>query len=104
MDFIRKFAKDTAFKIGQHLIGLSESIPDAPPAPIVRVAVDSGHIVSVGYRASDWTLEIEYHSGRVYQYANVPAFLYEELLDTPSVGRFVNHEIKPFYPATEIKE
>ena len=103
MDFIRQFVKDITFEIGQRLIEASESIV-TPPAPIVRVPVISGHIVSVGYRVSDGTLEIEFVGSRVYRYADVPFETYMDLMDASSVGRFVNHDIKPWYVCTEMKD
>lgn len=103
MDFINKLAKDIAFKIGNHLIALSVSIP-VQPAPINRMAVISSNIKSIGYRLSDGTLEIEFLTERVYRYANVPFYIYEELMDAPSVGRYFNLFIRNRFDFEEIKE
>jgi hypothetical protein len=44
-------------------------------------------------------LELEYrNSGRVYDYLGVPPGVHDALLAAESIGRFVNHEIKPRYP------
>ena len=62
-----------------------------------RAPVDSSAITSVGYDASRQTLELEYVDGDVYQYFEVPKALRQALLDAPSIGQFVNTEIKaPF--------
>ena len=59
-----------------------------------RTPVDSSAVVSVGYDESRRTLELEYVDGDVYQYFDVPETLYRALLDAPSIGQFVNTEIK----------
>lgn len=59
-----------------------------------RARVDSSAIVSVGYDTSRRILELEYVDGDVYQYFDVPMALHQALLDAPSIGQFVNTEIK----------
>jgi hypothetical protein len=102
MDIINKFAKDIAFKIGKRLIDLSETIP-VQPAPIQRMAVISSNVKSIGYRLTDRTLEIEFLTGRIYRYADVPFYIYEELIDAPSVGRYFNLFIRNRYETEEVK-
>jgi hypothetical protein len=49
----------------------------------------------VGYDPDTEILEIEFlKDGRIYQYYNVPEFMFERLLEAPSVGVFFNAEIK----------
>ena len=62
-----------------------------------RIPVDSSNLASVGYDQESGTLEIEFHSGRVYRYTGVPRYLYEGLMQAPSKGRFFNSEIKPLF-------
>lgn len=57
--------------------------------------VNSSNIKSVGYLNNN--LLVEYHSGDVYSYHNVPISLYEKLVTADSVGRFINSEIKGKY-------
>ena len=59
-----------------------------------RTPVDSSAVISVGYDDSRQTLELEYVDGDVDQYFDVPEALYRALLDAPSIGQFVNVEIK----------
>ncbi len=59
-----------------------------------RTPVDSSAIASVGYDESRQILELEYIDGDVYRYFDVPAALHRSLLDAPSIGQFVNTEIK----------
>jgi hypothetical protein len=57
-----------------------------------RDAVVSSAVRSVGYQ--DGTLEIEFVSGRVYQYFDVPERLYQELMRATSIGTFFNERIR----------
>jgi hypothetical protein len=64
---------------------------------IVRHEVESSSIVSAGYDASTKTFDIEYVSGSVYRYADVPPQVYARFLAADSKGRFVNTVIKKRY-------
>ena len=57
---------------------------------------------SVGYSTSSRTLEVEFVSGSVYQYFDVPQPTYAGLLAAPSIGNFVNTQIKPYYEFAEV--
>ncbi len=67
-----------------------------------RRSVKSNAIRSVGYRDSDFTLEIEFCSGRIYQYSGVPRSLYEWMLRSTSQGGFFNRMIWDKYPEVEV--
>lgn len=69
---------------------------------ITRNPVQSSNVMSVGYDESSQTLEVEYKDGSVYQYYNVPASVYAELLATSSVGKFIHQYIKNAYPFARI--
>jgi len=64
---------------------------------VERVALKSRVIVSAGYDAGSSTLELEFASGRIYQYADVPPGTYEWLLRAPSKGGFVARMINGQY-------
>jgi hypothetical protein len=64
---------------------------------MVRRPVDSTSIVSVGYEPAARTLEIEFVSGGVYRYFNVPPAIYAAFLAAESKGTFVNTVVKPRY-------
>ena len=53
-----------------------------------RKPLQSRAIASAGYDAETRTLELEFTSGRVYQYADVPPGTYEWLLRAPSKGGY----------------
>ena len=43
------------------------------------------------------TLEVAFHNGTLYQYFDVPEVMFQELLHSDSVGRFLNTQIKNSY-------
>lgn len=67
-----------------------------------RNVVTSQVLRAVGYRAADQTLEIEFVSGRVYQYVGVPESLYGWLLRSPSKGGIFNRMIRDKYPEVDV--
>ena len=67
-----------------------------------RTPVSSSNVGSVGYEAGSMTLEVEYLSGSVYQYFDVPEYEYDGLMSAESVGRYVNQNIKPNYRCARI--
>ena len=64
-----------------------------------RTAVESTTMRSVGYDSGEQVLEIEFTSGVVYQYLEVPAAVFEELMNAESKGRYFNQEIRDDYTA-----
>ena len=67
-----------------------------------RRPVESSSIRSIGYDVASRTLELEYASGDVYRYFDVPQPTYAGLLAAPSIGAYVNQEIKPYYEFAEV--
>ena len=68
-----------------------------------RKAVDSSAVVSVGYDRKSKTLEIEFPSGHVYQYFDVPADEHKALLNADSLGQYFNAEIKDCYSCVQVR-
>jgi hypothetical protein len=62
-----------------------------------RIPVSSSNISSVGFDAATQTLEIEFTSGNIYQYFDVPVTVYEELMHAESKGKFLSTQIKGVY-------
>lgn len=67
-----------------------------------RRPVQSSSIKTIGYDLPTGTLELEYVSGDVYRYYDVPQPVYAGLLAAPSIGKFVNTQIKPCYEFKEV--
>ena len=64
--------------------------------------VSSSTVVSIGYDARTRTLEIEFGSGRVYQYYEVPDRMHAEIMQAPSKGRFFNTYIRNAYAFSRV--
>lgn len=62
-----------------------------------REPVESSDLSSVGYDLSTKTLEIEFNSGGVYQYFDVPENTHYELMSAPSKGKYFHKFIKNVY-------
>lgn len=63
-----------------------------------RSHVSSTAIASVGYDDRSSVLEVEFASGAVYDYLNVPKKVYHALLKAPSKGSFVSRRVRDRYP------
>lgn len=59
-----------------------------------RKPVESSAISSVGYDPGLEVLEVEFRSGAVYDYFDVPRPVYESLMKASSKGRFVSRRIR----------
>lgn len=67
-----------------------------------RERVKSSVIRSVGYDAKRGTLEVEFHTGRTYQYLKVPPEEVTTLLTSDSIGGHFNQVIRRRYRSREI--
>jgi hypothetical protein len=59
--------------------------------------VDSSAVDRVEHDPKTGALSIWYKDGDRYTYAGVPGAKYAALLAAPSIGAYVNAEIKPFH-------
>jgi hypothetical protein len=59
--------------------------------------VASSTISALGYDDALSTLEVHFTSGAVYQYFDVPRQVYDDLVNSPSKGQYLNVNIKNFY-------
>ena len=57
---------------------------------MAKDTVASSNVVAIGYDRPTGTLEVEFLKGAVYQYYGVPEHMYNEIMSTPSKGRFLN--------------
>ena len=67
-----------------------------------RIAVESSSVRAVGYDPATFELEITFRNGLRYRYQQVPVAAYRLLLQAPSIGEFVNKQIKPRFEAKKI--
>lgn len=67
-----------------------------------RDPVASSNIASIGYDEPSQTLEVEFMNGTIYQYYNVGVALYEQLMQAPSKGVYLNTYIRNAYPFSRV--
>jgi len=66
-----------------------------------RTYVDSSMIISIGYE--DSILEIEFKSnGQVWQYFEVPEYVYHEMISSDSQGKYFHRNIKGQYAEARV--
>jgi hypothetical protein len=62
-----------------------------------REPVESTTVRSVGYESHSKVLEIEFQSGEIYQYLDVPEAVHRKFRRAGSKGRYFNDEIRDDY-------
>jgi hypothetical protein len=66
------------------------------------IYVDSSNIEAIGYNSDAQELHIQFLSGATYVYYGVPEHIYEEIMDAPSRGSYLNRVIKGVYKYAKI--
>ncbi|AFY32362.1 KTSC domain-containing protein [Calothrix sp. PCC 7507] len=72
--------------------------------PIAMLPVSSSMATAIGYDSDEHILQVEFHSGAVYQYSGVDLDTWEDLHASDSIGRFFNHEIKGRFESERIDD
>ena len=67
-----------------------------------RESVQSSMIASLGYRADTSTLEVEFNSGAVWQYYDVPESIYYDMMNSGSLGKFFHANIRGQYREVQV--
>lgn len=68
-----------------------------------RTPVRSSNIRSVGYDPAARTLEVQFHSGGIYQYSGVPEAVYQGFMRAASKGSYFHDHIKGRYPDRQVR-
>jgi hypothetical protein len=89
---------------GRSLPPLERTVRICDGLLVERQPVQSGALASVGYDAEAEALEIEFRSGRVYRYEQVPASVHDWLLRAPNKGIFVTRQIVGRYPERSLPD
>jgi hypothetical protein len=66
-----------------------------------RRPVTSSNVASIGWDQD--VLEVEFKSGHLYEYHDVPESVYQACLGADSIGRFVRDEVSGKYQSTRVK-
>lgn len=67
-----------------------------------RTPVSSSNVASIGYDVAAQVLEVEFKTGAVYAYDQVPAEIHADLMAAASVGQVLNSKVKPNYPFRKV--
>ncbi len=59
--------------------------------------VESSNIEAIGYDDTTQELHVQFLSGGYYIYKDVPRGIFDDLMNAPSKGSFLNREIKGIY-------
>ncbi len=70
---------------------------------MTRTPVESSMLAMVGYDAEQKTLELEFNSGKVYHYYDVPLKVYRDMLKAESKGSYFRGLIDGMYRYNEVK-
>lgn len=62
---------------------------------MTRIPVNSSSIASVGYLPEKRLMEVEFVTGRLYAYEEVPEPVFRGLLEAESVGRYFSTHVRP---------
>jgi hypothetical protein len=64
--------------------------------------VESSAVTRIGYNSSSRILHVQFQSGRLYQYFDVPPDIYAELRTASSIGSYFNKVVRDNYQAAEV--
>ena len=67
-----------------------------------RAEVESSNLRSVGYDEEAHMLEIEFNNGSVYQYCSVLPHVYKALIESSSIGKYFNKNIRGDYEGVKV--
>ena len=67
------------------------------------INVDSSDLSAVGYDSITGTLTIEFNSGGIYEYYNVPQNIYDGLMNDSSKGKYFHRFIRDVYVTQKIR-
>ena len=62
-----------------------------------RDPVTSSNVADIGYDPQNLTLEVGFVNGTVYQFFDVPEWVYQEFRTAPSPGTYFHQNIKKVY-------
>lgn len=62
-----------------------------------RVPVTSSNVAEIGYDENRQILEVLFNNGSLYQYFDVPRRVFDEILQSGSIGQYLNSLVKGVY-------
>jgi hypothetical protein len=85
------------------LSGASAAEPRQISSRIARQPVHSHALAAVGYSKRLHALEVEFVSGAVYRYSNVPPQIYRDFLSATSKAQFYDANVRGHFPSVHVK-
>ena len=82
-------------------VARAPAVVENPPA---RVPLESTSLASAGYDATARLLEIEFRSGAIYRYREVPATVFAEMMKAESKGRYFAQRIRGKFSCELLRE
>lgn len=70
---------------------------------IQRQVVESTNIKSVGYFSVGRILVVEFTTGAIYQYSDVPEAVFVDMMNSKSKGKYFSAEIKGKYSSVKVE-
>ena len=61
------------------------------------IHVESSNLAAVGYNHNEAVLRIEFNNGRMYEYYDVPQYVFDDLLVAGSKGQYAHQNIYKNY-------
>lgn len=68
-----------------------------------RKRVSASKIRSIGYEAKTQTLEVEFASGAIWQYARVSPEVHRRLMNAPSIGSYFEDNIEESFTGMRVR-
>jgi hypothetical protein len=69
---------------------------------VERQPVKSRILHSVGYDNSTKILEIEFHTGLVFQYSGVPSKVYADLMRSGEMGKYFSEKVRTQFRTKQV--
>lgn len=66
------------------------------------ISVNSSTIEAIGYDTASEKLSVKFKSGDIYEYLNVPHYVYQAVIESDSIGRALNSEVKGIYDYSKL--
>ena len=66
------------------------------------ITVNSEMVHALGYDDEEQELEVIFMSGGIYRYTGVPRHVYQEMMNSESIGRYMHEHIIQHYPYYEV--
>src|SRR5437868_15363251 len=70
---------------------------------IARQPVHSHALAAIGYSKRLHALEVEFISGAIYRYSNVPPQVYRDFLSAASKAQFYDTNVRGHFPSVHVK-